>query len=88
MEEWLLADTEVDKVVYCGDGGGDFEGSMRVPSGGAILAREGWSLHRRLSKAEASGAGTQATVRTWEHQVQLAALILEELGLSSANLGH
>jgi hypothetical protein len=87
MEEWLR-DTPADKVIYCGDGGGDFEGAMRVPAGGAILARTKWSLHRRLAEAEAQGAGPRATVRGWETQAQLASLLLEELGLPATNLGH
>ena len=85
MEEWLR-DTSADKVMYCGDGGGDYEGAMRVPAGGVIFARKGWSLHRRLAEAQAQGVGPRATIREWESQVQLASLLLDEIGLVPATL--
>jgi hypothetical protein len=47
-------------VVYCGDGGGDLEGAMKVPSGGLVLARDGWSLHQGLLKV---GPATDETAR-------------------------
>lgn len=89
MEEWLSAEEgKIGMVVYAGDGGGDFEGAMRVPQGGIILARKNWSLHKRLSAAAELGNGPKAEVRTWETQVQLAAILFDVLGLSSTNLGH
>ena len=34
-----------------------------------ILARSGWSLHKRLQAAADQGQGPAAEVRTWETQV-------------------
>ena len=58
-------------VVYCGDGGGDFEGALRVPKGGRILAREGWQLHQRLQKAPSEGRHAMADIVTWVDQSDL-----------------
>jgi hypothetical protein len=38
MRDWLALES-FDKVVYCGDGGNDFEGAMCVPEVGASLRR-------------------------------------------------
>eukprot|EP00802_Teleaulax_amphioxeia_P026697 Tamp_27836.p1 GENE.Tamp_27836~~Tamp_27836.p1 ORF type:complete len:277 (-),score=58.51 Tamp_27836:7-798(-) len=86
MDGWLRTVRDGGKVVYAGDGEGDFEGAMRVPAGGVILARSGWSLHKRLQAAADQGQGPAAEVRTWETQVQLAALLLEVLDISTADL--
>jgi hypothetical protein len=66
MEEWLK-EREWSSCVYCGDGGGDFEGAMKVPAVcGVILARQGWTLDQRLAAASPA-----AKVKTWTDQVAL-----------------
>jgi pyridoxal phosphate phosphatase PHOSPHO2 len=91
MEEWLRelqSEFKLSTVIYAGDGSGDFEGAMRVPQGGFILARKDWSLHKSLAGAADKGQGPQAETCTWETQVQLAAMILVHLGISTETLGH
>ena len=61
---------------------------MFAVQGGAILARKDWSLHKRLVAADEQGKGPQAQVFAWQTQVQLAALILDAVGLSPCHLGH
>lgn len=64
MSEWLK-EREWTSCVYCGDGGGDFEGAMKVPAAcGVILAKQGWALDQRLEAASPA-----AQVKTWTDQV-------------------
>mmetsp|Transcript_37317 Transcript_37317/g.72868 ORF Transcript_37317/g.72868 Transcript_37317/m.72868 type:complete len:244 (-) Transcript_37317:131-862(-) len=72
MDEWL-SEREWHRVIYCGDGGGDFEGTKRVPAGGVILAREGWALHKKLTEAITTGSAPGGSIQTWVDQADLGA---------------
>uniref|UniRef100_A0A7S0VT75 Phosphoserine phosphatase n=1 Tax=Hemiselmis tepida TaxID=464990 RepID=A0A7S0VT75_9CRYP len=70
MEDWL-SEKQWTRVVYCGDGGGDFEGCLRVPSGGVIMARDGWTLHKKLLQAVEAGDPPRAPIQAWTDQHDL-----------------
>lgn len=50
MREWLQ-EKDWSNVIYCGDGGGDFEGALAVPAGGTVCARKGSTLSSLLPRA-------------------------------------
>eukprot|EP00288_Rhodomonas_lens_P007509 CAMPEP_0177739676 /NCGR_PEP_ID=MMETSP0484_2-20121128/27154_1 /TAXON_ID=354590 /ORGANISM="Rhodomonas lens, Strain RHODO" /LENGTH=243 /DNA_ID=CAMNT_0019253757 /DNA_START=9 /DNA_END=740 /DNA_ORIENTATION=- len=76
MREWLQ-EKDWSNVIYCGDGGGDFEGALAVPAGGTVCARKDWSLHKKLQQrmAEGGAQGLAASVELWQTQAELAARI-------------
>lgn len=67
------------QVVYGGDGNNDFEGAIRVPEGGVVLARQDHALPKRLEEASRAGQGCKGTVRLWNDQADLGSAIAELL---------
>ena len=57
--------TERPKVVYLGDGGGDFCPCSQLESGDVICARKEWRLHQKLAKL--SESTLKARLETWDN---------------------
>ena len=53
--EALLQDRKPAKVVYVGDGGGDFCPSTKLRAGDALCCRKGWTCHKKAAAAAAPG---------------------------------
>lgn len=67
------------QVVYGGDGNNDFEGAIRVPEGGVVLARQDHALPKRLEEASRAGQGCKGIVKLWKDQEDLGSAIEELL---------
>ncbi|KAJ1420701.1 putative pyridoxal phosphate phosphatase PHOSPHO2 [Ochromonadaceae sp. CCMP2298] len=64
------------RVVYIGDGGGDFCPSMRLKPTDLVLCRRDWTLHK---KCVGAGAAFRATLLPWSDGAELLAIFREHI---------
>lgn len=63
LDEWRQQ-TSYAKIVYVGDGGGDYCPILRLGEQDTVLCRKDWALHRHIQEGRA-GALTRARVVPW-----------------------
>ena len=66
LQKLLRDDRQRRRVVYLGDGGGDFCPCVSLCPGNLICARAGWTLHKKMLQAASSGESGLAEVATWK----------------------
>lgn len=63
MDEWLKAASD-KRVVYIGDGGGDYCAVTRLRDGDSICARTGYRLLKRITTSYETAPGDDSTKTT------------------------
>merc|ERR1712227_874252 len=67
LDRWLQEPGPRPRVIYVGDGGGDLCPALRLGGQDTVLARDGYSLCRRLTDARRpESAALQAQLRQWK----------------------
>ena len=69
---------QIQKIIYIGDGGGDFCPSTTLDEKDLLLARRGWTLHKKVSAA-AGGEAVRSKVVPWEDGKDIARAFNENL---------